>query len=34
MTCGVLIPGPGLKSVPPAVEVQRLDHWTAGEATQ
>ena len=26
--CGILIPWPGIKPVPPASEVQSLNHWT------
>ena len=29
MTCGILFPWPGLESMPPAVEAQSLNHWTA-----
>ena len=29
--CGILIPWPGIKPVPPAVEVWCLNHWTARE---
>ena len=30
--CGILVPWPGIKPVPPAVEVQSLNHWTTREA--
>ena len=29
--CGILVPRPGIEPVPPAVEVQSLNHWTARE---
>ena len=29
--CGILVPTPGIKAVPPAVEAQSLNHWTARE---
>ena len=29
--CGILAPGPGIKPVPPALEVQSLNHWTSRE---
>ena len=28
-TCGILVPGPGIKPTPPEMEVQCLNHWTA-----
>ena len=28
--CGIPAPQPGIKHVPPALEVQSLNHWTAG----
>ena len=28
MACGILVPGPGNKHMPPAVEVQNPNHWT------
>ena len=28
-TCGILIPGPGIKPSPPAVEAQSLNQWTS-----
>ena len=31
MACGILVPQPGIKPVPPAVEVQSLNNWTARE---
>ena len=30
-TCGILVPRPGFEPVPPAVEVQSPNHWTARE---
>ena len=30
--CGILVPWPGLEPVPPAVEAQSLNHWTARDA--
>ena len=30
--CGILVPQPGTEPVPPAVEVQSLNHWTAGKS--
>ena len=30
MACGIPAPQPGIKHVPPALEVQTLNHWTAG----
>ena len=29
--CGILVPRPGIKPVPPALEAQSLNHWTARE---
>ena len=29
--CGILVPQPGVEPAPPVVEVQSLNHWTAGE---
>ena len=29
--CGILVPQPGTKSVPPAVEAWSLNHWNSGE---
>ena len=29
--CGILVPPPGIEPVPPAVEVQSHNHWTARE---
>ena len=29
--CGILVPQPGVELVPPAVEVQSINHWTARE---
>ena len=29
--CGILVPQPGIKPAPPAVEAQSLNHWTARE---
>ena len=29
--CGTLVPRPGIKRMPPAVEAQSLNHWTARE---
>ena len=31
MACGILVPRPGIKPIPPAVEAQSLNHWTARE---
>ena len=31
MTCGILIPRPGIKPVPPALEARSLNLWTARE---
>ena len=30
--CGILIPKPGIKPIPPAVEVLHLNHWTPGNS--
>ena len=29
--CGILVPRPGIKPAPLAVEARSLNHWTAGE---
>ena len=29
--CGILVPWPGIEPVPPALEVQSLNHWTTRE---
>ena len=34
VACGILVPQPGIKPVPPAVEVQSLNHWTTREVPQ
>ena len=31
VTCGILVPQPGSRLIPPAVEVQSGNHWAAGE---
>ena len=31
MACQILVPQPGTEPVPPAVEAQSLNHWTAKE---
>ena len=31
VACGILIPRPGIEHVPPSVEAQSLNHWTARE---
>ena len=31
MTCEILVPQPGIKPVPPAVEAQCPNHWTTRE---
>ena len=31
MACGILVPWPGIKSTPPALEAQNLNHQTAWE---
>ena len=31
MACGILVPQPGIKPTPPAVEAQSRNHWTARE---
>ena len=31
MACGILVPQPGIKPMPPAVEVLSLNHWTTRE---
>ena len=30
--CGILVPQPGIEPMPPPVEAQSLNHWTAREA--
>ena len=34
VTCGILISQPGMEPMPPALEAQSLNHWTAQEALQ
>ena len=29
--CGIFVPRPGIKPVPPALEVRSLNHWTSRE---
>ena len=29
VACGILVPRPGIKPAPPALETQSLNHWTA-----
>ena len=31
MACGILVPWPGIKPVPPAVEAQSTNHWSTRE---
>ena len=31
MTCRILVPQPGIELLPPAVEAQSPNHWTARE---
>ena len=31
MTCGILVPWPGIEPGPPVVEAQNPNHWTARE---
>ena len=31
LACGILVPQPGIEPVPPAVEAQSRNHWTARE---
>ena len=31
VACGILVPQPGIKPVPPAVEARSLNHWTTRE---
>ena len=31
LTYGLLVPWPGIESMPPAVEAQSLNHWTTRE---
>ena len=33
MAHGILIPQPGIEPMPPAVEAQSLNHWTARETS-
>ena len=30
-TCGILVPQPGIKLIPPTVEAQSLNQWPTGE---
>ena len=30
-TCGILVPQPDIKPVPPAMEVQSINHWNTRE---
>ena len=32
--CGILVPQPGIKPTPPALEAQSLNHWTAREVLE
>ena len=32
IACGFLVPWPGIKPVPPALEAWSLNHWTAGKS--
>ena len=32
--CGILVPRPGIESIPLALEVQSLNHWTASEISK
>ena len=34
MACGILVLGPGIKPVLPALEAWRLKHWTAREISK
>ena len=34
MACGILVLGPGIKPVLPALEAWRLNHWTAREISK
>ena len=31
MACNILVPQPGIELVPPAMELQNTNHWTARE---
>ena len=31
MACGILVPEPGIEPMPPAADVQSLNHWIARE---
>ena len=31
MACGILVPRPGMEPMPPALEAQGFNHWTARE---
>ena len=31
VACGILVPQPGIKPAPPALEVWSLNHWTTRE---
>ena len=31
--CGILIPWPGIEPMPPTMDTQDLNHWTAGKVT-
>ena len=31
VVCGILVPQPGIKPVPPALKMQSLNHWTSRE---
>ena len=31
MACGILVPQPGIKTTPPAGEMQSLNHWSMRE---
>ena len=34
MACGILVLRPGMEHLPPAVEVQSLNHWTTRKIPQ
>ena len=34
VACGILVPGPGIEPMPPAVEAWNLNHWTAKEVPE
>ena len=34
MACGILVPQPGIKPVPLAMEAQSLNHWTTREVPE